>query len=224
MSPTQKNTLKIGGALIVIALLLVCGPLSDRWGGGSKVDEAPPVAAGPPLDEPEPLELDLELDSIMAGALVGSSVDEIEPMAEPDISGNDELPIAMAAPVVVAAAPTGGSGGSTPQPPPVSAAGPGTPVAADVPPPIPPINPAQLFDDSTGGGEGPGLAKNSFPPPVAEGPRGVAIQSFDMANPELRPCASAGSGCQSLVGGGGAGPIPGGAIRPFGSGNPRGTP
>lgn len=221
MSPTQKNTLKIGGALIVIALLLVCGPLSDRWGGGSKVEEAPPVAAGPPVDETEPIDLDLELDSIMAGALVGNSVDDIEPVAEPDISGNDELPIAMAAPVVVAAATTGGSGGSTPQPPPVSAGVPDTPVAASAPPPIPPVDPAQLFDDSTGRGEGAGPAKDVFPPPVAQGPLGVSIEPFDVANSELRPCASAGSGCQSLVGSG-VGPIPGGAIRPFGAGNPRG--
>ena len=53
MSPTSKNALKIGGALILIALFLVCGPLRDRLGsGGKNVEEPPSVATGPPL-EPE---------------------------------------------------------------------------------------------------------------------------------------------------------------------------
>ncbi|HEB90091.1 MAG TPA: hypothetical protein ENI85_11010 [Deltaproteobacteria bacterium] len=51
MSPTSRNTLLIGGALIAIALLLVCGPLSDRFGRRGGDDQEPPaVAAGPPPD------------------------------------------------------------------------------------------------------------------------------------------------------------------------------
>ncbi len=56
MDATSRNRiLMIGGALIVIALLLVCGPLGPQLGGdGSTTGEPPSVAAGPPqpvLDE-----------------------------------------------------------------------------------------------------------------------------------------------------------------------------
>lgn len=72
MSPTSRNTLMIGGALILIALLLVCDPLSDRLGrGGKSVEEAPSVAAGPPLDALEPADV---LEAVAAGALVGTTV------------------------------------------------------------------------------------------------------------------------------------------------------
>ncbi len=55
MSPTSRNTLMIGGALIVIALLLTCGPMMKSWFGGADRGESelPPVAAGPP----EPVEV-----------------------------------------------------------------------------------------------------------------------------------------------------------------------
>ena len=72
MSPTSRNTLMIGGALILIALLLVCDPLLDRLGlGGKSVEEAPSVAAGPPLDTLEPADV---LEAVAAGALVGTTV------------------------------------------------------------------------------------------------------------------------------------------------------
>ncbi|MCB9722524.1 MAG: hypothetical protein H6748_00590 [Spirochaetaceae bacterium] len=48
MNPRTRNTLMIGGALIVVALLLVCGPLAGRFGG--RQSEPPSVAAGPPVD------------------------------------------------------------------------------------------------------------------------------------------------------------------------------
>ncbi len=72
MSPTSRNTLMIGGALILIALLLVCDPLLDRLGlGGKSVEEAPSVAAGPPPDTLEPADV---LEAVAAGALVGTTV------------------------------------------------------------------------------------------------------------------------------------------------------
>jgi len=50
MDPASRNrVLMIGGALIVIALLLVCGPLEGRFGGGQPgidaVETPPDVAA-----------------------------------------------------------------------------------------------------------------------------------------------------------------------------------
>ncbi|MBC8188150.1 MAG: hypothetical protein H8E78_08115, partial [Proteobacteria bacterium] len=75
MSPTSRNTLMIGGALILIVLLLVWGPLEDRFGtGGSKVDETPPVAAGPPADSA----------GALAGAELGGAVSDGLAEASPD--------------------------------------------------------------------------------------------------------------------------------------------
>ena len=83
MSPTSRNTLMIGGALILIALLLVCGPLSGRFGsGGSNVEEAPSVAAGPPSDGAG--SLGVAATGAMAGAVMGA--------AEADSLAADEDP------------------------------------------------------------------------------------------------------------------------------------
>ncbi len=72
MSPTSRNTLMIGGALILVALLLVCGPLSGQFGsGGSTVEEAPSVAAGPPVDA------GAALGAAASGAMAGARIGEI---------------------------------------------------------------------------------------------------------------------------------------------------
>jgi hypothetical protein len=72
MSPTSRNTLRIGGALILIALLLVCGPLSDRFGSaGAAKQEAPSVAAGPPPDAAGPLAA--AATGALAGAVLGEA-------------------------------------------------------------------------------------------------------------------------------------------------------
>lgn len=84
MSPTSRNTLMIGGALILIALLLVCDPLLDRLGrGGKSVEEAPSVAAGPPLDALEPADV---LEAVAAGALVGTTVAQTDAATPADVS------------------------------------------------------------------------------------------------------------------------------------------
>ena len=61
MTPTTRNTLVIGGGLIVIALLLTCGPMSGLFGGGEDATETvalveaeietPPVSAAPQVDD-----------------------------------------------------------------------------------------------------------------------------------------------------------------------------
>jgi hypothetical protein len=222
MNPTSKNTLKIGGALILIALLLVCGPLSDRFGsGGKKVEEAPPVAAGPPVDESH------ALDAVVAGALVGSSVDDIEGAAVEDISDDDDLSVLVAAAAVAAAAAgaaTGGSGsgGGGQALPPVSAGVPDVEAALPIPvviPPVADVDAADAFDASERSGDGMGGTPNQrFAPPVAA-TGGGPVQPFALADSTtLRPCDSAGSGCGS------ASPafIGGGGVTPFGAGNPRG--
>ncbi|HIF95081.1 MAG: hypothetical protein ABGX04_03445 [Myxococcales bacterium] len=71
MTPTSRNTLMIGGALILISLLLVCGPLSGLLGsGGSSLEEAPSVAAGPPADHSG------ALGAAAVGALAGARLGE----------------------------------------------------------------------------------------------------------------------------------------------------
>ncbi len=83
MSPTTRNTLMIGGALILIALLLVWGPLEGRFGtGGSKVDETPPVAAGPPADSAGAL--GAAAVGALAGAELGDAVSDVLAAASPD--------------------------------------------------------------------------------------------------------------------------------------------
>ena len=132
MSPTSRNTLMIGGALILIALMLVCGPLSDRLGlGGKGVEEAPSVAAGPPVVEVESADA---VEAVAAGALVGAS------NREPDVASLDEVKAedepAVVAEVAGAAAGAGvaaegdsGAGGGGTVLPAVSAGVPTTDVA-----------------------------------------------------------------------------------------------
>lgn len=85
MSPTSRNTLMIGGALILVALLLVCGPLSDRLGrGGKPVGEPPSVAAGPPLDE---VDTAVALESVAAADLAAASI------AETDLAVTDDVKV-----------------------------------------------------------------------------------------------------------------------------------
>jgi hypothetical protein len=229
MSPTSKNALKIGGALILIALFLVCGPLRGRFGsGGKNVQEAPSVATGPPL---EPAEIDTTdaVEAVAAGALFGTPDPTPEVVAPlEDAKTEDDLP---ALPIVAAAA-TGaaagaavaadsGAGSGGPVLPPVSAGVPPTNVATV----DPAIAAASAFDDSmasrnASGNAGPAAAR--FAPPVsAEGDSllALATEPFGMESGSLlQPCDSPGSGCQNLSSGGGSG---GGSVTPFGSGSPR---
>ena len=229
MSPTSKNALKIGGALILIALFLVCGPLRGRFGsGGENVEEAPSVATGPPL---EPIEVDTTdaVEAVAAGALFGTpdpTPKVVAPLEE--VKSEDDLP---ALPIVAAAA-TGaaagaavaadsGTGGGESILPPVSAGVPPTNVAAVAPA----VAATSVFDDSmasrdASGNAGPAAAR--FAPPVAaEGDSllALATEPFGMESGSLlQPCDSPGSGCQNLNSGGGGG---GGSVTPFGSGSPR---
>ncbi len=67
---TSRNALMMmGGALILIALLLALGPLSDGFrSDGKGVARVPSVASGPSADAPG------ALSAAAAGALVGASI------------------------------------------------------------------------------------------------------------------------------------------------------
>jgi hypothetical protein len=245
MSPTSKNALKIGGALILIALFLVCGPLKGRFGSGGKgVEEAPSVASGPPLD---PVELDTTgaVEAVAAGALVGASTPPLETAAPlPSVTNEDDspaLPIVVAATTgaaagaAVAADSSGGSGGSVL--PPVSAGVPPTNVASEEMPGVAAAAAAvSAFDDSmeTSDLGQAGSAATRFPPPVAEGGDALlalSTEPFGMDSGKLlQACDSPGSGCQRLTSGGASrnfppaqsGPPRSRNFPPAQSGSPRG--
>lgn len=221
MSPTSRNVLMIGGALILIALFLVCGPLSDRLGrGGKSVEEAPPVAAGPPVDAVDTTDV---VEAVAAGALVGASIGEIEVAALEDVKAEADSVVVVGdpgtggggrvRPAVSAGVPTTAAAGGE-----ISGADADTDAAAAA---------AEALDDSIASGDELGVAGavvDRFPPPVAAaGDSSLALAAaaepfgIDSGN-LLQPCDSPGSGCQNLS----SGSIGGGGVTPFGSGSPRG--
>lgn len=157
MSPTSRNTLMIGGALILIALLLVCGPLTDRLGsGGSKVDEAPSVAAGPPADASGAL--GAAATGALAGATLGEAgADVLAAEANDDPcdrrGGDTELNDADCPPVVGAGETVSGAGLDA-----GAAVAAGTAVAVGA-------TAATVAADGTGGGS----SIVATPPPVSAG-------------------------------------------------------
>jgi len=238
MSPTSRNTLMIGGALIVIALLLTCGPWGNLLGGADGDGEPlPSVAAAPPPQGDAGA-----LDAAIAGAAAGGQLGDSDVAGT--VGGGDHGATAPLSATTVAAATgaaaaaaasTGGGAAAASTPatsalPPVSSGVPITPVAAANTP-----NPAALaaaaagaFDDAfDGGGDlaGAGSAADRFPPPVAAAGSAFALvaasEPFGTGPGGVRqPCDSPGAGCQritsdlTLTGGPGPNPpiIPG--VRP----------
>jgi hypothetical protein len=235
MDARQRNrVLVIGGALILIALLLVCGPLDGRFGWDrSTRSELPPVAGEPP----EGAEVVTEVADADAVDAVTGAVPLMDEGAGDAIDLADEgIAAAVVTPAVAAAdasssgsvASSAGAAASPPPPPP--------PVSAAAPPPSPPVSAAappspeagsaavaasaaaagagvaaaQAFDEAldSGGGAGPAAAR--FAPPVGgDSPLQVALASQPFGFYEdspLRPCDTPGSGCRNLIGG--VGPTP----------------
>jgi hypothetical protein len=211
MTPTSRNTLMIGGALIVIALLLTCGPWKNLLGGGDRAGETlPSVAAAPPVEAEEILPT--------AGAVAGDQPDDIDVSTTAGAAGPQVAPIVVAgaaagAGVAAATASSTSSSTSSPAPPAASAGVPDTPVAAVIAP-----NPAVLaaaaalaavsaFDDAFDGGDAvfaAGSAVDRFPPPVAAGGPALALvaasQPFGTLAGSIRqPCDSPGAGCQRIT-------------------------
>jgi hypothetical protein len=219
MSPTSKNALKIGAGLIVIALLLVCGPLMDRFGGSGV---APPIAApmvtAPPVVEPDVLE------AVVAGALVGNSAEELDPQLLAGVTGEqgaEKLPPVVPA-VVPAVVPIESKGADVSKSPPsVSAAGPPVVLAATEPLGTPDTNAApDAFDTLLANNAGlDSRAEDRFPIPVASG--GPQSNPFGQLDPGLpRPCDAQGTGCRDLhISGSG---FIGAVVRPGIAGDPRG--
>jgi hypothetical protein len=221
MDARQRNrVLVVGGALILIALLLVCGPFDGRFGGDrSTQSERPPVAAV----LPEGAVVGTEVADEAAGAVVGGPLAE-EGGAPLVDEGADDASDA-AATVAAVAAPAGAAAGASSS---GSGASSAAAAAASAPPPpvsagVPPSSDAglaaaagagaaaaQAFDEALGSGGGAAPAAARFAPPVGgDSPLQVASASqpfgFDEDSP-LRPCDTPGSGCRNLIGG--VGPTP----------------
>jgi len=215
MDPASRNrVLMIGGALIVIALLLVCGPLEGRFGGGQPgldaVETTPDVAAAPPASEAP------EIDPTFAGeleatdGLTGVAIEEGDLVKPIEAQPIEALPIAAVPPVVAVvpdrppvkvakeAAPTV----TRAETPPVSAAGPDVPVALIAAVPTAGERAANDFDSSladiTNALDRDGTkVVDRFAPPVDSGPR-VALSPQGFNAFALRPCANPGAGCQNV--------------------------
>ena len=230
MDPTSRNrVLMIGGALIVIALLLVCGPLQDRIGSDRSGTPLPPVAAGPP----EPSDAAAERAPVQPAPEAAPA-----PAVEPAVEESALAPAVAAMPVVSDSAAGGDAGLETAAAAGAAAAGASAavetaasapsaaaelPSVSAAPPPSPTA--AAVFDDALAAtslgsardevGVGPaGAAAERFAPPVASGPVPLGIQAaqqFGIDSSLRRPCDTPGSGCQNLVSAGGTGNPP---IRP----------
>ncbi len=206
MTPTSRNSLMVGGAAIVVALMLTCGPLQGIFGGGdSSVAEAPAVAAGPPADVVAPVEIAAPVAivapvEIAAPAAIAAAAGAV---AGASIGGADAAAVSnVIAPTAVSIAPAVSAG-----PPIASVAVANTTV----------LNPVlaaaaasaaatQAFDQAyvasgTAAASAAGKVVDRFAPPVAAiasstlALNGI-IRSVGLAADSIRqPCDSPGAGC-----------------------------
>ena len=190
MTPTSRNSLMIGGALIVIALLLTCGPLSGLFGPDAAKVEAPPVAAGPPEGEGE----SLDAAAAAAGAGAGNNGAAVAGLGQ---NGNGSLESGLDIPVHEsaganvavagtgsAAMPTAGSTAGTAGATNVAGAGVGAGTAAAT----------AAAGSGTGSGSGAAAATSvaaSTAPPVSAGPPAVPVASTTVASTTVGGAATA---------------------------------
>lgn len=121
MTPTTRNSLMVGGILIVIALLLTCGPIRGIFGAGdvgtsadvakSDATPLPPVGAAPLVNTPA------DLGAATTGAIAGSQIGSADAAAVASVASNS------VAPALVAGA-AGAAGAAISDPAGVGAAGP----------------------------------------------------------------------------------------------------
>ena len=212
MDPTARNrVLLIGGALIVIALLLVCGPLEGRFGGGrpgiDAVETPPDMAAAPPVLEEPAVDSTSATEAETTGELTDAAIGEsdlTDPLEAEPVEALPVVPPPVSPPVKVAKA-TAPTVARAVETPPVSAAGPevkapplvvvptvderATSVAEDFDSSLADMTNALDRDDASVVGR--------FAPPVDSGPR-VALAARGINSFALRPCDNPGSGCQNV--------------------------
>lgn len=217
MDPASRNrVLMIGGALIVIALLLVCGPLEGRFGGGQPgidaVETTPDVAAAPPVLEAPAIDptIDSEADARLGAAIgeadLANPIDALPVEALPIVPVPETVapdPVPVRPPVKVAK--TSPPKVARAEPPPVSAAGPEVAVPLVAVLPTADDGAARAADDFDSSlanmtnalDRDGGRVVDRFAPPVDSGPRvALAPQGFNAF--ALRPCDNPGAACQNV--------------------------
>ena len=109
MTPTTRNSLMVGGALIVIALLLTCGPIRGIFGtgdAGTSADVATSDATPlPPVGAALPVNTGAALDAATTGAVAGSQIGSADAAAVASAAPNSVAPV-----LVAGAAEAAGSG------------------------------------------------------------------------------------------------------------------
>lgn len=223
MDATSRNrVLMIGGALILIALLLVCGPLTGRFGESTK-QEPPSVAAGPPevdadvaADEAAEAAAALAAAGATAGAAVGESGigdagagarDGLEG-EEDGIGGPIEAGGLAAAGAVAGAAATadGGKSNASKSASSKTASAPRTPKASPKAAPLPPVSagvPVAAAAAATGAAAAASAFDDSFAAAsrdsLADG-TGAAGKVVDRFAPPVAGAASGGLAMADLAG------------------------
>jgi len=112
MTPTTRNSLMVGGALIVIALLLTCGPIRGIFGtgdAGTSADVATSDATPlPPVGAALPVNTGAALGAATTGAVAGSQIGSADTAAVASAASNSVAPVLVAG--AAGAAEAAGSG------------------------------------------------------------------------------------------------------------------
>lgn len=178
MTPTTRNTLVIGGGLIVIALLLTCGPMSGLFGSGEDATETvasveaeietPPVSAAPQVDEADAMAM---AGAATSGAATGAGAGASGAAA----AGLDGGAVGQAGagdtadePLVAAAAASGGSSTGAGVATAATAAGVGAATAG-----------AGAAAGASGSGSSAATASQAATPPVSTAPPVPAVAVAD---------------------------------------------
>ena len=100
MTSTTRNSLMVGGALIVIALLLTCGPIRGIFGtgdAGTSADVATSDATPlPPVGAALPVNTDAALGAAKTGAVAGSQIGSADAAAVASAAPNSVAPVLVA--------------------------------------------------------------------------------------------------------------------------------
>ncbi len=191
---SRNRVLMVGGALIVIALLLVCGPLKGRFGQGGE-DQPPAVAAGPP-----PADIAGTVGMAAAGAAAGAAIGEsdlnaaIADEAERDVAAAGAMAAAAAAAaasaaaVVDVAASDAGAASATQ----ADAATPSKPADVDVAA----AGASQAIAESAAVASGAAGSSSSMLPPIAAG---VPITTLAAAQASAAPPAPAATPAKAVA-------------------------
>ena len=100
MTPTTRNSLMVGGVLIVIALLLTCGPIRGIFGAGDAGTSADVATSDatplPPVGAALPVNTDAALGAATTGAVAGSQIGSADTAAVASEAPESVAPVLVA--------------------------------------------------------------------------------------------------------------------------------